>query len=97
VQVATFPLVRAYTDTLFDRVQSELAIRMAAVAAQAHGVVTSHSVVQVDGDRSHSYVVTVGKRADRYTFVLRGKREFLLLCSADAPVCTELAASFAAV
>src|ERR1700757_3832198 len=49
----------------------------------AHGVVTSHNVVDVDGNRSHSYVVTIGKRADRYTFVLRGKREFLLVCSAD--------------
>ena len=97
VQVATFPLVHPYTDSLFARVQTELQTRMADVAAQAHGVVTSHNVVDVDGNRSHSYVVTIGKRADRYTFVLRGKREFLLVCSADDAVCDELAASFVVV
>ena len=36
----------------------------------------------------------MGDRTDRYTFLLRGKREFLLVCSADAAVCDELAASF---
>lgn len=96
VQVATFPLVHPYTVRLFERVQPELATRMADVAAQVHGVVTSHSVVDVDGNRSHSYVVTIGKRTDRYTFVLRGMREYLLVCSADSAVCDELAASFVA-
>jgi hypothetical protein len=96
VQVSTFPLVRSYSDTLFAKVQSELAIRMAAVAQQSHGQVTGHSVVTVDGHRSHAYDVRVDGRTDRYTFVLRGKREFLLLCSADSAVCDELAASFAA-
>jgi hypothetical protein len=96
VQVATFPLVHAYSDGLFDKVRSELDIRMADVARQSGGDVTEHRVVTVDGGRAHSYEVRVGKRTDRYTFVLRGKREFLLLCSADAAVCDELAASFAA-
>jgi hypothetical protein len=94
VQVATFPLVHAYTDSLFERVQPELATRMADVAAQAHGVVSSHRIVEVGGSRAHSYEVTIGRRVDRYTFVLRGKREFLLVCSADSDVCDELAASF---
>jgi hypothetical protein len=96
VQVATFPLVHAYIPSLFAKVQSELAIRMAEVAKQGGGTVSGHSVVTVDGDRSHSYEVALGDRTDRYTFLLRGKREFLLVCSADAAVCDELAASFSA-
>jgi hypothetical protein len=94
VQVATFPLVHPYSSALFTKVQSELAIRMAEVAKQGGGSVTSHSVVVVDGDKSHSYEIAMGDRTDRYTFLLRGKREFLLVCSADAAVCDELAASF---
>jgi hypothetical protein len=94
VQVATFRLVHPYSASLFTKVQSELAIRMAEVAKQAGGTVSGHSVVTVDGDKSHSYEVAMGDRTDRYTFLLRGKREFLLVCSADAAVCDELAASF---
>jgi hypothetical protein len=94
VQVATFPLVHRYTASLFTKVQSELAIRMAEVAKQGGGTVGRHSVVIVDGDKSHSYEVAMGDQTDRYTFLLRGKREFLLVCSADAGVCDELAATF---
>jgi hypothetical protein len=94
VQVAAFPLVHAYTAALFTKVQSELALRMAEVAKQGGGTVSGHSVVTVDGDKSHSYEVAIGDRKDRYTFFLRGKREFLLVCSAEVTVCDELAASF---
>ncbi|HEY2776590.1 MAG TPA: hypothetical protein VGI77_01695 [Gaiellaceae bacterium] len=94
VQVATFPLVHPYTAALFGKVQSELALRMAEVAKQGGGTVSGHSVVIVDGAKSHSYEVAMGDQTDRYTFFLRGKREFLLVCSADAAVCDELAASF---
>jgi hypothetical protein len=95
VQVATFPLARPYTAALFRKVESELALRMAEVAKRGGGTVSGHRVVVVDGDKSHSYDVAIGKRTDRYTFYLRGSREFLLVCSADAEVCDELAASFA--
>jgi hypothetical protein len=94
--VVTFPLARRYADDLFGKVRSELDVRMAAVAKQANGSVAGHDVATVDGTRSHVYDVRVGDRTDRYTFVLRGKREFLLLCSADSAVCDELAASFVA-
>jgi hypothetical protein len=94
VQVATFPLVHPYTAALFTKVQAELALRMTQVAEQGGGTVQGHSVVVVDGAKSHSYEVALGDRTDRYTFFLRGKREFLLVCSADAGVCDELAASF---
>lgn len=94
VQVATFPLVHPYTAALFTKVRAELEIRMAEVAKQDGGKLSGHSVVIVDGDKSHSYEVAIGDRTDRYTFLLRGKREFLLVCSAEAAVCDELAASF---
>lgn len=96
VQVAMFPLARRYTPALFDRVQSELGVRMAAVARASKGSVAGHHVVTVDGSKSHAYDVRVDGRTDRYTFLLRGKREYLLVCSADGGVCDELAASFVA-
>jgi hypothetical protein len=97
VQVATFPLARPYTADLFAKVEPELADRMAGVARIAHATVSGHRVVTVDGAKAHSFVVVADGRTSRYTFVLRGKREFLLLCSAAGAVCDQLAASFAAV
>ncbi len=97
VQVATFPLARAYRVTLFTKVEPELAARMAGVARLAHAKVSGHRVVTVDGAKAHAFDLVAAGRKSRYTFVLRGKREFLLLCSAADAVCDELAASFAAV
>ena len=94
VQVATFPLVHAYTPALFARVRHELDGRMGAVAQQTGGSVTAHRVVSAGGVTSHSYDVRVGGHTDTYTFVLRGKREYQLLCSADRAVCDELVTSF---
>jgi hypothetical protein len=97
VQVATFPLVHAYRPALFTKVESELASRMAAVAKQTGGTVIDHSVVTADGIRSHSYDVRVGDHVDEYTFVLRGKREYQLLCrrlhSTDGAFCKRLVSS----
>jgi hypothetical protein len=49
--------------------------------------------------RSHAYDVTAGARIDEYTFVLSGKREYLLLCrrtsSAGSTFCAQLVKSFA--
>jgi hypothetical protein len=98
VQVATFPLAKPYTGGLFTKVEPELADRMAAVAKLARAKVVGHRVVTVDGAKAHAFDLRANGRTSRYTFVLRGKREFLLLCSADDDaVCDELAASFAAV
>lgn len=95
VKVDTFPLARAYTPKLFTKVESELAVRMAAVAAKTGGTLQGHSVVEAGGIKSHSYDVKVGPRVDTYTFVLRGKREYQLLCTSDANVCAHLVSSFA--
>jgi hypothetical protein len=96
VQVATFPLVRAYDPSLFARVRAELDERMTTVAEQTSGSVSGHRTVTVDGVRSHSYDVDAAGRTATYTFVLRGKREVQLLCSARAEVCARLLTSFGA-
>ena len=100
VQVATFPLLHRYDDSLFERVKQELDARMQAVAKQAGGSVKGSRTVTVDGGRAHSYQVTSGKDLLEYTFVLRGLREFELLCrrpsSASDDACKLLLTSFAA-
>jgi len=98
VQVAAVPLVRVYTDTLFDRVAGELALRMKAIARETGGRLSGPKTVTAAGVRSHRYEVEVGGRLDQYTFVLIGKREYQLLCryrtsSSDA-FCSDLLTSF---
>ena len=99
VQVATFPLLKPYRPALFARVATELAARMDEVAKQVNGTVSGSRTVTTAGIRSHSYKVKVGDHVDEYTFVLRGLREYQLLCrrrssSSDA-ACKQLIASFA--
>jgi hypothetical protein len=99
VQVATFPLLKTYDATLFDRVATELRSRMLDIARQTGGKPTGRRTVTADGVRSHAYEVTAGARIDEYTFVLSGKREYQLLCrrtSADGSAfCARLVQSFA--
>ena len=95
VQVATFALVRAYDRSLFGKVEVELAARMKTLAQQTGGTVDGHSTVTAGGIRSHSYDVRVDGRTDTYVFVLKGKREFQLLCSAGDAVCARFVSSFA--
>jgi hypothetical protein len=98
VQVATFPLLKAYRPTLFARVEVELKARMAVVARQTGGQVDAGRTVDVGGVRSHSFRVTTGDHVDEYTFVLRGRSEFQLLCrrvSTNADTfCARLLSSF---
>ena len=98
VQVARFRLLRPYSAALFGRVEKELTVRMAAVAAQTSGKLAGSRVVKAGGVRSHSYDVAAGDRIDQYTFVLRGMREYQLLCrraaSDDDANCRLLISSF---
>jgi hypothetical protein len=80
LQVSTFPLLRPYTDSLFDKVKKELDVRMTAVAKDAGGAVTGTRTVTALGARAHAYDVASGSDVLEYTFVLRGKREYELLC-----------------
>jgi hypothetical protein len=96
VQVATFPLLKPYRPALFDRVAPELAARMKQVAKQVGGTVSAHRAVTAAGIRSWSYDVSDGGDVDQYTFVLRGLREYLLLCrrhsSGSTAACDQLIA-----
>ena len=98
VQVATFPLLKPYRPALFERVATELADRMDQVAKQVSGTVAGGRTVIAAGIRSHSYDVKVGADLDQYTFVLRGLREYLLLCrrssSGSDAACGRLVTSF---
>ena len=99
VQVATFRLLKPYRTSLFGRVQRELTTRMQQLAQQTGGSVSASRTVVADGVRSHSYEVTVGDHVDQYTFVLRGMREYQLLCRRKAShggeACKQLLTSFA--
>ena len=87
VEVSTFPLARAYTTSLFSAVAKELNARMDTLAHEGGGTVAPTKPVIVAGIRSHGYRVETAGMVDEYVFVLRGKREFQLLCrrkSSDA-------------
>ena len=98
VQVARFRLIRPYSAALFAKVEKELDVRMAAVASQTAGRLAGSRVVTASGVRSHSYDVKANGRVDQYTFVLRGMREYQLLCrrasSDDDESCRLLISSF---
>ena len=100
VQVSAYPLVRAYSDALFAKVAPELRLRMNDLAQQTGGQVTGTRTVTAAGSKSHAYDVTSADHVDEYTFVLRGKREYLLLCRRapkdDRAYCAQLVTSFAA-
>lgn len=98
VQVASFPLARAYTDALFTKVKVELGTRMRQVASETGGTLSGPATVTTAGIRSHTYRITASARVDEYTFVLRGRREYQLLCrrtgSDGTAACATLLASF---
>jgi hypothetical protein len=98
VEVSTFPLVKRYDDALFGKVARELGVRMKEVAAALHGKVTHARTVTVAGIKSHSYAVTAGSSLLEYTFVLKDRREYQLLCryptGKSNSVCVQLLRSF---
>lgn len=98
LQVAAFPLLKPYSPGLFERVALELRTRMKQLAVQTGGSISNGTTVTTAGIRSHSYDVTVADHVDQYTFVLRGRREFQLLCrrkaSSSDDACKQLLTSF---
>jgi len=101
VQVSSFRLLKPYSQSLFTKVAKELRLRMAAVADQTGGKLAGSQIVTAGGLRAHSFRVRAGPRLDEYTFVLRGRREYQLLCrrnaASGADVCRELLRTFAIV
>ena len=98
--MAAFPLLKPYSAALFTRVEKELASRMRQIAQQTGGTVSGATTVTAGGIRAHSYEVKAGGTTDEYTFVLRGLREFQLLCRREASskddACAQLLTSFSA-
>lgn len=82
--MARFRLLKPYSNSLFQKVEKELDVRMASVATQTSGRLAGSNVVTAGGVRSHSYRVEADGRIDQYTFVLRGMREYQLLCRRSA-------------
>jgi len=99
VQVTVFPLMHPYTDALFAKVAGELDERMQGVAKQLHGALGAATTTTVAGIRSHGYTVSAGGDVLEYTFVLRDRREYQLVCrrsaKASASTCTQLLTTFA--
>ena len=99
VSVTVLPLVKPYRPQLFPRVVGELDRLAGELAGRLQGRVTERRTVIVAGRRVRQYEITHGEFADRLTFVLRGKQEFLLTCrwrkqDGEPAACPQLASSF---
>jgi hypothetical protein len=98
VQVNEFRLVHAYVHAEQTAVAKELDGVAVRLAQQLKGKVTSRRTVDVNGLDARAYGIVHGGLAEEFTFVLRGQREYELLCrravGADASACRELVTSF---
>ncbi|HEY2327906.1 MAG TPA: hypothetical protein VGH52_10515 [Gaiellaceae bacterium] len=90
--------MKRYDSALFKAVARELGARMQQVAATLRGKVTHARTVTVAGIESHSYDVTTASSVIEYTFVLRGLREYQLLCryatGGSSSACVQLLRTF---
>ena len=98
MQVAAFPLLKPYTAALFARVEQELSPRMRQIAQQTGGTVSGRDHRHRRRDPGPLVRGEGRRRVDEYTFVLRGMREFQLLCrrqaSSSDDACKQLLTSF---
>ena len=99
VSVTVLPLVKRYRPQLFPRVVGELDRVARELAGRLQGRVTERRTIVAAGGRVRQYQITHGELVDRLTFVLRGKKEFLLTCrwrkqDGEPAACAQLASSF---
>jgi hypothetical protein len=102
VGVLTFRLARAYEPGLWPRVVPELDALADRLAGELDAKVGSRSTATIDGRRARSYTIEGAKDGTRrLAFVLRGQREYELVCrypDADdeeaAAACERLFSSF---
>lgn len=102
VSVTRFPLVRPFRPSLWTKVLPELDRAAETLATQQHGTVTGRATLMIAGLRARRYEVSYardGKQlVERFSFVLRGKTEHLLLCryerGGDTRACEGLLATF---
>lgn len=105
VSVTTLPLRSRYTPSLFAKVVQGLDRLTASLAEKLNGKVIARRTVVVAGIRSRQYDLAYQKNGagliDRITFVLRGKREYYVLCrwpadEGEPSACGTLQATFKA-
>jgi hypothetical protein len=98
VQVNEFRLVHPYVHAKQAGAAKELDSVAVRLAQQLRGKVMSRRTVEVNGLDARAYSIVHGGLAEEFTFVLRGQREYELLCrravGANAAACRELVASF---
>jgi hypothetical protein len=101
VSVSVFPLLHPYRPALFAAVRRELDVEARQLAKQQGGSVQSSASALIAGIRSHQYELgyPIGGQDvhERISFVLRGKREFELLCrwsGSELSACTQLEQTF---
>jgi hypothetical protein len=102
VSVTRFALVRSFRPELWDTVLPELDRTAAALAREQNGRISEAQTVTIAGMRARRYEVLYeheGRElAERISFVLRGKTEYLLLCryerGGDTEACDRFLTSF---
>jgi hypothetical protein len=102
VSATTFRLTKPYRPQLRKEVDAELDTVAAKLAAELGGTVTGSRTVKVGGSTARQFDLAFTKDGDRLveqiTFVLRGRREYELLCrhkaGKDEPACSQLLISF---
>jgi hypothetical protein len=102
VAVSRFPLLKEAGEKLDPKVVKELDEVADGVADQQHGALLKEETIEVAGREARRYDVAYGRGGkrliERLVFVLRGKREYLLLCryeqDGDTEPCDELVKTF---
>jgi len=102
VSVTTFRLTKPFRPRLWKEAVIEFDGVAAKLAAELQGTVASSRTLRVAGTTARQYELAFTKDGDRLveqiTFVLRGRREYELLCrhraGKDEPACAQLLVSF---
>jgi hypothetical protein len=102
VAVSRFPLLKAAGEKLDPKVVKELDEVADGVADQQHGALLKEETIEAGGREARRYDVAYGRAGkhlvERLVFVLRGKREYLLLCryerDGDTDPCDQLVKTF---
>jgi hypothetical protein len=101
VSVSIFRLLRPYSAALWTRVVPELDRAAQELAGELKATVGASRTVTVGGEKARQYDLSftrAGKQLnERLTFVLRGRREYQLLCrwaATEPAACGSLESSF---
>jgi hypothetical protein len=102
VSVSIFRLLRPYSAALWTRVVPELDRAAQELARELKATVDASRTVTVGGEKARQYDLSFTRAGrqlhERLTFVLRGRREYQLLCrwgATEPAACGSLESSFA--